>query len=128
MHAHSKHPKPPNATPSRYLELDALQQAVRWPAVERRAIVVLAARLLATHQDRSGHAYFRERLFLALEGVFQARLAGQQPVFRRLAWLRDALDKLDRAVAQEPGLTTYFRSLVLAELPTLLRKGCTAGA
>lgn len=126
MHAH------PN--PSRYLELEALQEAVRWPAVERRTIVVLAAQLLATRQDRSGYAYFRERaaaqpdepLFLALEGVFQARLAGQQSVFRRLAWLRDALGKLDHAVTQEPGLTTYFRGLVLAELPPLLRKGNAA--
>ncbi len=104
--------------------------------MERRTIVVLAAQLLATHQDRSGHAYFRKRvaaqpdecLFLALEGVFQARLAGQQPVFRRQAWLRDALGKLDRAVAQESGLTTYFRSLVLAELPALLREGHAASA
>lgn len=128
MHAH------PN--PSQYLELDALQEAVRWPAVERRTIVVLAAQLLATRQDQRGYAYFREQaaahpdepLFLALEGVFQARLAGQQSVFWRLAWLRDALGKLDHAVAQEPGLATYFRGLVLAELPTLLRKGDAAAA
>jgi glyoxylase-like metal-dependent hydrolase (beta-lactamase superfamily II) len=130
MHAH------PNPTPSRYLELEALQEAVRWPTVQRRTIVVLAAQLLATRQDQSGYAYFRERvaaqpgepLFLALEGVFQARLAGQQSVFRRLAWLRDALGKLDHAVTQEPGLTTYFRGLVLAELPALLRKGDAAAA
>jgi len=142
MHAHSKHSKQPkhskhpNATPSRYLELDALQQAVRWPSVDRRTIVVLAAQLLATRQDQRGYAYFRERaaaqpdepLLLALEGVFQARLAGQQSVFRRLAWLRDALAKLDHAVAREPGLTTYFRGLVLAELPALLRKGPAAAA
>jgi glyoxylase-like metal-dependent hydrolase (beta-lactamase superfamily II) len=123
-------------TPTRYLELEALQDAVRWPAVQRRTIVVLAAQLLATRQDQRGYAYFRERaaacpgepLFLALEGVFQARLAGQQSVFRRLAWARDALGKLDRAVAQEPGLTTYFRGLVLAELPALLRKGDVAVA
>jgi glyoxylase-like metal-dependent hydrolase (beta-lactamase superfamily II) len=128
MHAH------PN--PSRYLELEALQEAVRWPAVERRTIVVLAAQLLATRQDQSGYAYFRERvaaqpgepLFLALEGLFQARLVGQQFLFRRRAWLRDALDKLDRAVTYEPGLSTYFRGLVLAELPALLRKGDAAVA
>lgn len=130
MHAH------PNPIASRYLELEALQEAVRWPTVERRTIVALAAQLLATRQYQSGYAYFRERvaaqpdepLFLALEGVFQARLAGQQSVFRRLAWLRDALGKLDRAVTQEPGLTTYFRGLVLAEVPALLRKGPAAAA
>src|SRR5258708_17666228 len=130
MHAHL------TPTPSRYLELEALQEAVRWPAVERRTIVVLAAQLLATRQDQSGYAYFRERvaaqpdepLFLALEGVFQARLPGQQSVSRRLAWLRDALGKLDHAVTQEPGLTTYFRGLVLAGRPALLRKGHAAAA
>ncbi|MDQ2741576.1 MAG: MBL fold metallo-hydrolase [Chloroflexota bacterium] len=118
------------AAAPRYLEIEALQEAVRWPAVERRTIVVLAGQLLATRRDQDGYAYFRERvrarpdepLFLALEGVFQARLAGRQSLLRRLAWVRDAIDKLDRAVAQEPGLTTYFRGLVLAELPAIVRK------
>jgi len=127
------HPIP---TTTRYREIDALQEAVRWPTVERRTIVVLAAQLLATRQDHAGYAYFRERaaarpdepLFTALDGVFQARLTGQQAVFRRLAWLRAAIGKLDRAVAQEPGLTTYFRGLALAELPRLLRKGHAAVA
>lgn len=92
MHAH------PNVTPSRYLELEALQEAVRWPSVERRTIVVLAAQFLATRQDQSGYAYFHERvavhpdepLFLALEGVFQARLfmarAGVLPPSVASAW------------------------------------------
>jgi glyoxylase-like metal-dependent hydrolase (beta-lactamase superfamily II) len=104
--------------------------------VDRRTIIVLAGQFLATHQDQSGYAYFHERgvahpdepLYLALEGVFQARLAGQQPVFRRLGWVRQALAKLDQAVAQQPGLTTYFRGLTLAEMPALLRKGSAAVA
>src|SRR5262249_3520818 len=35
----------------------------------------------------------------------------------RVAWVNEATGKLDRAVAMEPGLTRYFRGLVLAELP-----------
>jgi len=114
--------KPVRATP-RYLEIEALQEAIRWPNVERRTIVVLAGQLLAGRRDEDGYAYFRERakarpdeaLFLALEGVFQARLASRTPLLRRLAWVREAIGKLDGAVAREPGLTTYFRGLVLAE-------------
>ncbi|HLZ72131.1 MAG TPA: MBL fold metallo-hydrolase [Dehalococcoidia bacterium] len=125
-----------NPNTSRYLELDALQEAVRWPTVERRTIVVLAGQLLATRQFQRGYAFFRERaaaqpnepLLLALEGVFQARLAGRKPLFRRPAWIRDAVGKLDRAVAREPGLTTYFRGLVLAELPAMLGKAGAAVA
>ena len=127
--------KPIPAVP-RYLEIEALQEAVRWPTVERRTIVVLAGQLLATRRDQDGYAFFRERvaarpdepLFLALAGVFQARLAGQRSLFRRLAWVREAIGKLDRAVSQEPGLTTYFRGLVLSELPGVLRKADAAVA
>lgn len=123
-----------HANPSRFLELDALQEAVRWPTADRRTIIVLAAQLLATRQDQRAYAYFRERaaaqpdepLFVALEGVFQARLASQQSIVRRLPQIRAALAKLDRAVDQEPGLTTYFRGLVLAELPALLGKARAA--
>src|SRR6185503_14201458 len=44
------------------------------------------------------------------------------------AWLKDAIAKLDRAVAQAPGLTTYFRGLVLADAPGLFGRAEAAVA
>jgi glyoxylase-like metal-dependent hydrolase (beta-lactamase superfamily II) len=111
-------------------------QAVRWPHPDRQTIVALVGQLLATHRARDGFVYFAERartqpdepLFLALEGLFQARLTNAQPLIQRLAWLNDAIAKLDRAVTQAPGLTTYFRGLVLADAPGLLRRADAAVA
>ncbi len=109
----------------RDLELDALQEAVRWPNADVRVILGLAGRFIASRRDQEAFAYFQELaksesarpLFLALEGFFQARLAGHVSLFRRTAWVNEAVAKLDRAVMLEPGLTRYFRGLVLAELP-----------
>jgi glyoxylase-like metal-dependent hydrolase (beta-lactamase superfamily II) len=87
--------------------------------------MALAGRLMAGRRDAEGFAYFRERaarepgrgLFLALEGVFQARQADSISLFRRVAWVNDAVAKLDRAVALDPGLPRYLRGVVLAGLP-----------
>src|SRR5215510_3710434 len=65
------------------LELEALKEAVRWPNADITAVMTLAGRLMAGRRDAEGLVYFRERatsepsrgLFLALEGVFQARQA-----------------------------------------------------
>ncbi len=121
---------------TRQLTLEALQQAVRWPHPDRQAVVALVGQFLATHRDRDGFAYFAERalaqadepLFQALEGLFQARLTNSQSLIHRLPWLNDAIAKLDRAVSQAPGLTTYFRGLVLADTPGLLRRADAAVA
>src|SRR5262249_58439024 len=113
------------------LELDALKEAVRWPKADVTAVMTLAGRLMAGRRDAEGLAYFRERaaserdrgLFLALEGVFQARQAGTVSLFRRVAWVNDAVAKLDRAVALEPGLPRYRRGAVVAGGPARLRGG-----
>ena len=115
-------------------ELDALREAVRWSNPDVAAILTLTGRFIAAGQDREAHAYFAERareapgepLFLALEGFFKARTADEVFLLRRVAWVNDAVAKLDRAVAQAPGLPRYFRGLVLAELPP--RFGKTAAA
>ena len=118
------------------LELEALERAVRWPSPAPQTIVALVAQLLGAHRDGEGYAYFQERaaaapdqpLFLALEGVFQARLAREVPLLKRPGWIRDALAKLDRAVDRAPGLTTYFRGVVQAELPSMFRRAEAAVA
>jgi glyoxylase-like metal-dependent hydrolase (beta-lactamase superfamily II) len=109
----------------RDLELEALKEAVRWPNAEAPTVVALVGRFIARHRDQEAYTYFHERaqsrpdqaLFLALEGFFQARGAGEVSLLRRVAWTNEAVAKLDRAVIADPGLPRYFRGLVLAELP-----------
>jgi glyoxylase-like metal-dependent hydrolase (beta-lactamase superfamily II) len=116
------------------LELEALKEAVRWPKADVTAVMALTGRLMAGRRDAEGLAYFRERaasepgrgLFLALEGVFQARQAGDVSLFRRVAWVNDAVAKLDRAVTLEPGLPRYLRGTVLAALPARFGKAQAA--
>src|SRR5262249_44074608 len=116
------------------LELDALKEAVRWPKANVAAVMMLAGRLMAGRRDAEGLAYFHDRaasepsrgLFLALEGVFQARQADSVSLFRRVAWVNDAVAKLDRAVALDPGLPRYLRGVVLAGLPERFGKAQAA--
>jgi glyoxylase-like metal-dependent hydrolase (beta-lactamase superfamily II) len=116
------------------LELDALKEAVSWPKADVPAVMALAGRLMAGRRDAEGLAYFRERaasepgrgLFLALEGVFQARQADTVSLFRRVAWVNDAVAKLDRAVTLDPGLPRYLRGIVLAGLPPRFGKAQAA--
>jgi glyoxylase-like metal-dependent hydrolase (beta-lactamase superfamily II) len=115
-------------------ELEALQEAVRWPDPDTQTIVTLAGRFIAARRDQEAYAYFEERakavpekpLFLALQGFFQARVAGDVFLLRRIGWVNDAVAKLDRAVEREPGLPRYFRGLVLAELPARFGKADAA--
>jgi len=120
----------------RDLELEALEEAVRWPNAQVPTIVALVGRFIASHRDQEAYAYFQERaksrpaqpLFLALEGFFQARSAGRVSLLQRVAWVNEAVAKLDRAVALDPGLSRYFKGLVLAELPRSFRKAEAAVA
>src|SRR5215468_7316474 len=116
------------------LELEALKEAVRWPRADTTSVMTLAGRFMAGRRDAEGLVYFRERaasepsrgLFLALEGVFQARQADSVSLFRRVAWVNDAAAKLDRAVALDPGLPRYLRGVVLAGLPERFGKAPSA--
>jgi len=118
------------------LTLDALKVAVRWPNPDSQTLISLVGQFLASRRDHDGFAYFQERatahpeqpLLFALEGLFQARLTRSQPEIQRLPWLNDAIAKLDRAVAQAPGLTTYFRGIALADAPLVLGRADTAVA
>src|SRR5262245_886803 len=116
------------------LELEALKEAVSWPKADVAAVMALTGRLMAGRRDAEGLVYFRERaasepgrgLFLALEGVFQARQANSVSLFRRIAWVNDAVSKLDRAVTLDPGLPRYLRGIVLAGLPPRFGKAQAA--
>jgi hypothetical protein len=120
---------------SRWLELDALKEAVSWPGASVRPAVVLTSEFIAAERDAEAYGYFHERaearpdepLFLALEGTFQARLAakrmpealqqlvrhvGHAPGFVAKVAAPEffaAVAKLDQAVSREPGIRVYFR-------------------
>jgi len=77
---------------ARNLELAALQEAVRWPHPSPRTVLTLAGQFLASRRADEGYTFFQERatsqpdqpLFLALEGLFQAGMAGQVPISANL--------------------------------------------
>ena len=110
---------------TRNLELEALLEAVRWPNAAPQTVLNLVGQLLAARRDQDGWDTFRELaaarseqpLFAALAGFFQARLTVQQPAEERAGWFGEAITRLNDAVEQAPGLTTYFRGLALAALP-----------
>jgi glyoxylase-like metal-dependent hydrolase (beta-lactamase superfamily II) len=120
----------------RDLELEALQEAVRWPNPDVGTVLTLVGRFIAAGRDEEAYAYFQERarhapdrpLFLALEGFFRARVASDVFLLRRTGWVNAAVAKLDAAVARDPGVSRYFRGLVLAELPARFDKAPTAVA
>src|SRR5438105_3775204 len=115
--AHS--PAEPRVTRDR--ELESLEQAVRWPNASVPVVMQLANAYLSTHRYADGYAYFdglpKERpLFEALAGVFQARSAEQVPLLKRVAWVEQAIAKLDDAAAKD-GLSRYLRGVVFVALP-----------
>lgn len=120
------HGPPAHSPPafSRNLDLEGLERAVRFREPSVTVVMSLANQYLASRRFSDGQATFCARaaelperpLFLALCGLFQARLAPEVPLLRRVAWVNDALGKLDRAALTD-GLSRYLRGLVAAELP-----------
>jgi hypothetical protein len=127
--------EPPGTPLTRNLDLEALEVAVRFEGPTPVVVMNLANQYLATGRNREGHTYFCERsrsvpgrvLFTALCGVFQARSAAQVPLLRRVAWVEDALAKLDRA-AEKDGLSRYLRGVTCAALPARFERARQAEA
>ena len=86
---------PTRLHPNRTLE--ALKEAVRWPTPAIPVILALTGQYLAAGRDEEAYGYFRERaatapdqaIFVALEGTFQTRMAGQVFLLRRAAFIDD---------------------------------------
>ena len=116
-------------------EAESLERAVAWPHASPRAIMVLASDYLARNRARDGYTTFAARakaspeqpLFLALTGLFQARLAGEVPLLQRVAWVEEAAAKLDKAAATG-GLQRYLRGIVFADLPARFARAQTAAS
>jgi glyoxylase-like metal-dependent hydrolase (beta-lactamase superfamily II) len=106
--------------------LDALLDVAAYPNAETVVVLSTLQQLLASHREWQGYDYFgrlareqpdRRTFFLGLQAVLQARVAGQVPLLKRVAWVEDAIGKLDRAAAADPLLGRYARGSVFAELP-----------
>jgi glyoxylase-like metal-dependent hydrolase (beta-lactamase superfamily II) len=125
----------PDPPVTRHFDLEALEIAVRFDDPTPGVVMNLANQYLATERDHDGHVYFCERarkvpsrpLFTALCGVFQARTAAQIPLLRRVAWVQDALAKLDHA-AERDGLSRYLRGVTCAALPARFERARQAEA
>jgi len=121
--------KPPTTQPPAMTQqrpLTALLEVAAYPNSQPAVVMTTMQQLSAAHREREGYDYFgrlaaeqpqRRALFRAMQAVMQVRIAGDVPLVKRVAWVEDAIHKLDELAAVEPGLGRFVRGLVLAELP-----------
>jgi glyoxylase-like metal-dependent hydrolase (beta-lactamase superfamily II) len=111
--------------------LDALLEVAAYPNADTVVVLSTLQQLLASHREWQGYDFFgrlareqpdRRVFFLGLQAVLQARVAAQVPLVKRVAWVNDAIGKLDRAAAADPLLGRYARGSVFAELPARFGK------
>lgn len=102
-----------------------------YPNSEPLLALLTMQQLTATHREWEGYQYFghlaeqqpeRRAFFRSLQGVLQARVAGDVPLLRRIAWVEDAIAKLDAGVAADPSLGRLGRGLTFAALPARFGK------
>jgi glyoxylase-like metal-dependent hydrolase (beta-lactamase superfamily II) len=106
--------------------LSSLLQAAAYPNSDTLLVLLTMQQLSATHREWEGYAYYgrladeqpgRRALYRSLQAVMQARVANDVPLLRRVAWVEDAIRKLDEGVAADPALGRLARGLVFADLP-----------
>jgi len=110
---------------ARNVDLEALETAVDWPNAEVAPIMMLATQYFASRRDEDAYASFSRLaaahpdrgMFLALAGLFQARMAEQITLTERIGWVREAIDKLDAAVELDTEMSRLLRGATLAALP-----------
>jgi len=111
--------------------LTALLETAAYPNSDTVLVLTTMQQLIATHQQWQGYEYFgrlaeaqpqRRALFRALQATMQAGVAGQVPLLKRVAWVEDAIAKLDQGASTDPLLGRFARGLVFAELPARFGK------
>ena len=128
-------PRPPPLL-AQNRELGSFAQAAAWPNAEPLIAIIAAQEFVAARHERDGYEYFqklaREQphrpILLSLEGLLQARSAGQIPLLSRVSWVEDAIRKLDRGASADPGAGRLLRGLVFADLPERFGKAKQAVA
>ncbi|MGW3917586.1 hypothetical protein ACWEBX_39895, partial [Streptomyces sp. NPDC005070] len=97
------------------LEIAALSQVATWPDADRRTRIVLANQFSTAGLHEEGFDFFSglsaqnptDGLLMALAGLFQSRLAGQEEA---------AIAKLDAATSLDLGLPQLHQSVLLGLL------------
>jgi glyoxylase-like metal-dependent hydrolase (beta-lactamase superfamily II) len=111
---------------TQHRELESLLEVAAYPNADTTVVLIAMQQLMATHQEWQGYEYFgrlaqeqpaRRAFFRSLQAVMQARVANGVSLFRRVAWVEDAISKLDEGAAADPVLGRFARGLVFAELP-----------
>jgi glyoxylase-like metal-dependent hydrolase (beta-lactamase superfamily II) len=111
--------------------LAALMETAAYPNSDVVIVLATMQQLTSSHREWEGYEYFgrlareqpaRAPFFRALQAAMQARIAADVPLFRRVAWVEDAIRKLDEGAAADPVLGRLARGLVFAELPPRFAK------
>jgi glyoxylase-like metal-dependent hydrolase (beta-lactamase superfamily II) len=133
----SARPRPRPAPLTQQRPLASLLEAAAYPDADPLLLLATMQQLSAAHREWEGYDYFgrlaeaqpqRRALFRSLQAIMQARVAGDVPLLRRIAWVEDAIRKLDEGVAADPGLGRLARGLVFADLPPRFGKAQQAVA
>jgi glyoxylase-like metal-dependent hydrolase (beta-lactamase superfamily II) len=128
-------PPPAKAPVTQQRPLTSLLEAAAYPNADTVLILTTMQQLLARHREWEGYEYFgrlaaeqpaRAPLFQALQATMQARVANEVPLLKRVAWVDDAIRKLDVGAAAEPVLGRFARGLVFADLPPRFGKARAA--
>jgi glyoxylase-like metal-dependent hydrolase (beta-lactamase superfamily II) len=117
-------------------EVEGFAAAAAWPNAEVAVSIIAAQEFVAARHERDGYEYFqrlaREQpgrpVLTSLEGLLQARCAGEIPLLQRVSWVEDAIRKLDRGAEAEPVAGQLLRGLVFADLPERFGKAKQAVA
>jgi len=119
---------PPQVAQNR--EVEAFAAAAAWPNSESAVAIIAAQQFIAARHERDGYEYFqrlaREQpdrpILISIEGLLQASSAREIPLLSRVAWVEEAIGKLDRGAEAEPVAGRLLRGLVFADLPERFAK------
>ncbi len=119
---------PPQLAQNR--EVEAFAAAAAWPNSESAVAIIAAQQFIAARHERDGYEYFqrlaREQpdrpILISIEGLLQASSAREIPLLSRVAWVEEAIGKLDRGAEAEPIAGRLLRGLVFADLPDRFAK------
>src|SRR5712664_749088 len=109
-------PRPPALAQNR--ELEAFAAAAAYPNAEPAVALLAAQQYMAAHREQEGYEVFRRLareqpdrpILLSLEGMMQARMAGDVALLQRVGWVEEAIRKLDRGAEAEPVAGRLVRS------------------